>query len=447
MKYKVLIGDDEKNVRIFLLDLLALEGNYDLFEAEDGAEVLSKNRTDKPDLCILDLKLPDKNGIELIPELIKENPGLVIIIITALGTVDNAVSAMKTGAYDFITKPFDVDTILLSVKRAFDYITVRRENTALKNYQKNRIYFEEFIGECREIRGIKNLIPRLVSSDVPILITGETGTGKNVLAKQIHFSLSGPEAPVIYTNCSSIPSSLFESELFGHEKGAFTGADARKKGRAELADGGTLILDEITEIPYEIQAKLLDFLQDKTFYRLGGTNPVSVKVRIIALTNRNLSEEIKAGRFRKDLFYRLNVIHFTIPPLRERGEDLLLLCGYLMELLKKKYNAPKLEISLKAEQMLRSYSWPGNVRELKNVLERAVICLEGEKINEECLTFEEPEEAKAKRFLKDLAEDYEREIIIRRLAEYGGNRTLAAQSLGMSIRNLQYKLEKYDSGE
>jgi transcriptional regulator with PAS, ATPase and Fis domain len=241
---------------------------------------------------------------------------------------------------------------------------------------------------------------------------------------------------------------LFESELFGHEKGAFTGAAAQKKGRIESADGGTLILDEITEIPFEIQAKLLDFLQERSFYRVGGTKPVSVTLRVIAITNRNLQEEIKSGRFRKDLFYRLNVMHFTIPPLRERGDDIDLLSGYFMQLLRKKYNALKLELSEGAMRLLRGYSWPGNVRELKNILERAFICVEGDVIEPDCLSFEEPDQVRGLRggSLKSAVEEFEKETILRRLAELKGNRTQTAASLGISIRNLQYKLEKYDIG-
>ena len=447
MKLRVLVIDDEPNVRIFLRDLLSLEG-FEVSEAGCCSETLRAAEAKHPDICILDLKLGEENGIALIPELRRIHAPVIVIVITALGTVDNAVLSMKAGAYDFITKPFDVDTILLSVRRAADYIGISRENAALRNLQKNRIYFEEFVGECQEIRSIKNLIPRLAYADVPILITGETGTGKNVLAKQIHFTLSGEGAPIVYTNCSSVPATLFESELFGHEKGAFTGAAAQKKGRIESADGGTLILDEITEIPFEIQAKLLDFLQERSFYRVGGTKPVSVTLRVIAITNRNLQEEIKSGRFRKDLFYRLNVMHFTIPPLRERGDDLDLLSGYFMQLLRKKYSALKLELAEPAMRLLRGYSWPGNVRELKNILERAFICVEGDIIEPECLSFEEPDQIRGLRggSLKSAVEEFEKETILRRLAELEGNRTQTAASLGISIRNLQYKLEKYDIG-
>ncbi len=444
MKRTILVCDDEKNVRTFLGDLLSLEG-FAVVEAGSGAEAIEAAQARKPDLCILDLMLPDCIGIDLIPKLKAAHSPMAVVVITAIGTVDNAVLSMKAGAYDFITKPFEVDTILIAVRRAIEFISVNRENTVLRNLHKNRLYFEEFIGECPAILSIKNLIPKLAFADVPILITGETGTGKNVLAKQIHFSLARADAPLIYTNCTTVPATLFESELFGYEKGAFTGAVAQKKGRVELADGGTLLLDEITEIPYEIQAKLLDFLQERSFYRVGGVEPVSVQTRIIALTNKDLKNEIKEGRFRADLFYRLNVIHFTVPPLRERGEDIGLIGEYLLQLLRKKYNCPGLRISEEATRLISSYPWPGNVRELKNVLERAFICAEGDVLEADSLIFEETERCACTKELREMMDEYEREIILRRLAFFKGNRTQTAQDLGISIRNLQYKLEKYDT--
>lgn len=440
---KILVCDDEANVRVFLRDLLTLEG-FAVVEAESGLAAVDSVGRDKPDLCILDLMLPDFNGVDLLPRLKAANPMLAVIVITALGTVDNAVLSMKAGAYDFITKPFDVDTILISVKRALEFVSVSRENTVLWNLHKNRMYFEDFIGECPAVQAIKALIPKLAFADVPILITGETGTGKNVLAKQIHFTLAKAESPLVYANCSSIPATLFESELFGHEKGSYTGAIAQKKGRVEQAHGGTLLLDEITEIPYEIQAKLLDFLQERTFYRVGGVTPISVETRIIALTNKNLPEEIKAGRFRKDLYYRLNVIHFTVPPLKDRADDIRLICEYLIDLLRRKYNSPTLGISDAAMGLIRAYAWPGNVRELKNVLERAFICAEGDEIGPESLILEEHDHATLKQELKDLMGEFERDVILRRLAFWKGNRTATARDLGVSIRNLQYKLERYD---
>ncbi|GAB1432016.1 acetoacetate metabolism transcriptional regulator AtoC [Spirochaetota bacterium] len=442
MKKRILVCDDEAYVRVFLKDLLELEG-YTVFEAENGEQAEAIISKGKIDLCVLDLMLTDCSGIDLIPRLKSKNSQLAIVVITAIGTINNAVASMKAGAYDFITKPFDVDTILISVKRALDYVTVSMENKALWNLHKNRVYYEDFIGESPAIQNIKALIPKLANADVPILISGETGTGKNVLAKEIHFTIEGAQAPLIYTNCSSIPSSLFESELFGHEKGSFTGAIAQKKGRIELANGGTLLLDEITEIPYETQAKLLDLLQERSFYRVGGVSPISVNTRIIALTNRDLQEEIKAGRFRKDLFYRLNVIHFLIPPLRDRGDDIILVCELLLEHFRKKYNKPLLSISKEALALLKNWSWPGNIRELKNSLERAFIYAEDNLIVPENLMFEGHEAKCPDRSFKELVEEFERDIILKRLSQCEGSRRETAKCLGMSLRNLQYKLEKF----
>ncbi len=442
MKKRILVCDDEAYVRVFLKDLLELEG-YTVLEAENGEQAEAIISKGKIDLCVLDLMLTDCSGIDLIPRLKSKNSQLAIVVITAIGTINNAVASMKAGAYDFITKPFDVDTILISVKRALDYVTVSMENKALWNLHKNRVYYEDFIGESPAIQNIKALIPKLANADVPILISGETGTGKNVLAKEIHFTIEGAQAPLIYTNCSSIPSSLFESELFGHEKGSFTGAIAQKKGRVELANGGTLLLDEITEIPYETQAKLLDLLQERSFYRVGGVSPIPVNTRIIALTNRDLQEEIKAGRFRKDLFYRLNVIHFLIPPLRERGDDIVLVCELLLEHFRKKYNKPLLSISKEALTLLKNWSWPGNIRELKNSLERAFIYAEDNLIVPENLMFEGHEAKCQDRSFKELVEEFERDIILKRLSQCEGSRRETAKCLGMSLRNLQYKLEKF----
>ena len=443
MKKIICVVDDEKNVRMFLRDLLEQE-NYIVHEAADGGSAMELVRTRKPHIVILDLNLPDAKGLDLIEPIKKEAPLSQVIVITALGTVDNAVSSMRRGAFDFITKPFDVESILISVRRAFEFAQVSRENVALRTQQKNRMYFEEFIGRSPAVERIKNLILKLSHADVPVLITGETGTGKNVLAKQIHFSLAEPDSPIVYTNCSSIPDTLFESEIFGHEKGAFTGAQGVKKGRVEEADGGTLILDEISEIPYEIQAKLLDFLQERTFYRIGGTKPLHVDIRIIAISNRDLRQEIENGRFRKDLFYRLNLIHFQIPPLRERTEDIPLLLEYFMDVFRRKYGMHDKVLSSSCLDFFLSYHWPGNVREMKNAVERAFICCEGDEIVECDIVYEEDASGAATRDLRERLADYERSLIIESLARNSGNRTRTAEELCISLRNLQYKLEKYD---
>lgn len=443
MKYKILIVDDEQSVRIFLKDLFVEEG-FDVCEAKDGKETLEMARSEDPNMIVLDLKLPDVNGLDLIPQLKKENPLSEIIIITALGTVENAVKAIKFGAYDFITKPFDIETILIVVKRAVEYVSVSRENIALKQLQKNKLYFEEFIGEAEKITEIKNLVLKLAHADVPILITGETGTGKNILARQIHFTLSDPEVPLIYINCPGIPDSLFESEFFGHEKGAFTGATTLKKGRIEEARNGTLILDEISEIPFAIQAKLLDFLQEQNFYRVGGNRQISMKTRVIALSNKDLQEEIEQGQFRKDLFYRLNLIHLHIPPLRERKDDILLFVEYFLNSFRKRYAKDITTVSDSCKRLLFQHSWPGNVRELQNVLERAFIVCENSMIDEHDIIFEASHHRSEKKDLKSLMNAYEKNIILQALAKNNGNRTKTADELDISLRNLQYKLSKYN---
>ena len=442
MNRKILIVDDERSVRIFLRELLEQEG-YEVAEAGSIREANAKIEEFVPELVILDLGLPDGCGLDAIPEIKKNYKNLEIIVITAMGTVENAVESMRLGAYDFITKPFDMDKILMSIKRAFDFLMIRLENSALKRQQKNRIYYEEFIGSCHEIKKLKGLINKLAFVDVPILITGETGTGKNILAKQIHFTFADKNSPVVYTNCSSIPESLFESELFGHEKGAFTGASGLKKGRVEESEGGTLILDEITEIPYELQAKLLNFIQEKSFYRVGGNRHIGVNTRIIALSNRDMKAEVEAGRFRKDLYYRLNVVHMKVPALKERGTDISLLSEYFMDVLRKKYGKEKL-LSTGAVSLLQSYSWPGNVRELKNTLERVFIFSENDVIEEGEISIEREDSAVEHGDLRDMLNNYERKIIISVLAKNGGNRTKTAADLGISLRNLQYKLSRYD---
>jgi DNA-binding NtrC family response regulator len=442
MKDSILIVDDEKNVRVFLRELLDQEG-YEVFDAGSLEEAKTSIASKSPEVVILDLGLPDGSGHDLIPVIKKNNKNTEVIIITAMGTVDNAVDSMRLGAYDFITKPFDTEKILISCERAVNFTKVSRENAALKQQQKNHIYYDEFIGECPEITKLKGLINKLAFVDVPILITGETGTGKNILAKQIHFTCTDKDKPVVYTNCSSIPETLFESELFGHEKGSFTGATGLKKGRFEDADNGTLILDEITEIPYELQAKLLNFIQERCFYRVGGNRHISVNIRIIALSNRNMHEEVEAGRFRKDLFYRLNVVHMKIPPLKERGNDVCLLTEHFLDVLKTKYGKEK-KLTPLACKLLQNYSWPGNVRELKNTLERIFIFSEEDLINEDEIVFEGEGSNIKSGDLKSTLGAFEKTLIIQTLAAQGGNRADTAAELGISLRNLQYKISRYD---
>ena len=437
---RVLVVDDERNVREYLKELLQLH-LYQPLVAETGAAALAVLREVPVGLVILDLKLPDADGIELIPRIKELCPGVAILVITALGTIQHAVDSIKAGAYDFITKPFDIDTILIAVNRVQEFISIREENIALRRQRDNRLYYEEFIGASPHIERIKDVILRLSHVDVPVLITGETGTGKNVLAKLIHYTWREQEAPLVHMNCSSIPEALFESELFGHEKGAFTGAVERKRGLVEEADGGTLILDEITDMPTSAQAKLLTFLQDRSFYRVGGSKPHSVSTRIIALSNRDLAAETQTGSFRKDLFYRLDVVHFVIPPLRERGRDVLLIADSFMEELRLKYDQPEKRLTERCREWILSQRWPGNIRQLRNVLERAFIFIEGSVVDICDVRVEEPPPDEPKD-LKSIVGCFEEMKIREALVRHEGNRLAAAEDLGISLRTLHYKLNR-----
>lgn len=444
MKARILVADDEKNVRIFLRELLESE-DFRVLDAENGTQALKIAAEVQPQLIILDVKLPDANGTDLIVPLKQRSPNAQVIIITALGTIQNAVTSMKAGAFDFITKPFDVDSISLAVHRCLEFGQISRENRLLRRIQKENQYFQEFIGESEVIQQIRGRIFKLTNTDVPVLITGETGTGKNILAHQIHYQLNPVESPLVYVNCATLTEHLFESELFGHEKGSFTGAFDRKIGRVEEADGGTLILDEISEIPIHIQAKLLSFLQDQQFFRLGSNIQRSVRVRIIALTNKRLEEEISHGRFRKDLYYRLNVICFDIPPLRQRKEDIVPLCKHFMELFARRYGKKVDALKPGQYQQLQSHPWPGNTRELKNLLEQAYIYSDdGQLALDETILSAQHLETPRETNLKLGLEQHEKQLISQALARNGGNRGATAGELGISVRTLHYRLSYYD---
>lgn len=445
MNHKLLIVDDEKNVRIFLRELFQADG-FKIREAASAGDALAVAEEWQPEIILLDLNLPDKTGLELIKPLKTVCPDVDIIIITALGTIDNAVATIKAGAYDFITKPFDVDSITLAVNRSLEHYKLNSENRIFRKMQKERKGCEDFIGDSETIVAIKRKIEKLVHTDVPILLTGETGTGKNVLAHQIHYTLNAVDSPLVYTNCATLSESLFESELFGYEKGAFTGADSTRSGRVEDADGGTLILDEITEIPYKLQAKLLSFLQDKKFYRVGGRREKHVDIRVIALTNKNLEEEISKGTFRKDLFYRLNVIGFLIPPLRERTGDIPLLTDYFIESFRIRYGERGGELTGIQRDLMLKFSWPGNTRELKNVLEQAFIYCEGTHLPIDELLRDESFREPLMKGLKNQVQVYEKKLISETLITNKGNRKSTADALDISLRTLQYKLIQYDIG-
>jgi two-component system NtrC family response regulator len=370
----ILIVDDEKNYLLVLSAVLEDE-NYEVLTALSGQEALEIHKTSDLDLILTDMKMPGMSGIELLENVKAIDPDLPVIMMTAHGTVDKAVEAMQKGAYSYILKPFDNDRLIIYVKKAVAMYQVVKENRRLRNAVESQYRFGNFIAKSKAMEDVFKTIQKVAPSNATVLVEGESGTGKELAAKSIHFNSSRRDKPFIAVNCSALAENLLESELFGHEKGAFTGAVAMKKGRFELADSGTLFLDEIGELSANLQVKLLRVLQEKVIERVGGIRPITVDIRVIAATNKNLKEEMINGRFRDDLFYRLDVVHIVLPPLRERREDIRLLVDHFI----KKYESErKLALPVKGvdqevDRLFFDYSWPGNVRELENLIERVMI--------------------------------------------------------------------------
>jgi DNA-binding NtrC family response regulator len=445
MKYNVLVVDDEKNIREGLAKLLDLEG-YRTFAAADGKEALASLERGDIDLIVTDLKMPNLPGEELLKQAQSASPGLPVIILTGHGTIESAVQAMKQGAYDYLTKPVDMGRLTLLVSRALAEWEVKRQyREALRELQK-RNQFSNIIGKSNAMKKIFEVVQLVSASRASVLITGESGVGKEMIADAIHYDSERKDKPVIKVHCAALSESLLESELFGHERGAFTGAVARRRGRFELAHRGTIFLDEIGEISPTVQIKLLRVLQEHKFERVGGEETIEVDVRVIAATNRDLKEAISKGEFREDLYYRLNVVNIHIPPLRERIEDIpLLISSFLTEFAKA--NSKSIEgIDTRARTALYNYSWPGNVRELRNCIESAVVMCRGGQITVEDL----PPHIHAsgdKNFVRialgqPLAEA-EREIIRGVLLQQNGNKTRAAELLGIGRKTLHRKIQEY----
>jgi DNA-binding NtrC family response regulator len=419
--------------------------------APDGGAAISQLDAEPYDLVITDLKMPTVGGMELLAWCRAHHPGLPVILITAYGTVDSAVGAIKAGAFDYITKPFDQEELRQRVTTA-----LRVEEAARAHMTAEPGGRFELIGQTNTMRGIYDLIGRVASSPTTVLITGESGTGKELVARALHKSSERRDAPFIQVNCGAIPESLFESELFGHERGAFTGAVVARQGRFELADGGTLFLDEVGELPKDMQVKLLRVLQDRSFVRVGGTRSLSVDVRLVAATNRDLDRDVRDGRFREDLFYRLNVIRIRLPPLRERPEDIPLLVEHFLGRFNRRLDRAIRGLSVEAMATLQGWPWPGNIRELENVMERAVLLSQGDIITPADLGdglaptspgAEEDEEGPGGLQLKDLVRQntmrLERARIQRVLDEEAHNVTRAARVLGISRKSLQMKMKEY----
>ncbi|MBD3383201.1 MAG: response regulator, partial [candidate division Zixibacteria bacterium] len=372
MEKNILVVDDDNLVNEFVTETLK-RLNYSVSSATSGAEALEMIESRDFDLVLSDVRMPEMDGITLLEKIKSITPDTVVVIVTAFGTVENAVNAMKKGAYDYILKPFSPDALEIVVKRALQHRHLSVENRSLKAQIREKFSFDNIVGQNRRLRDIFDLIETAANSKATILLTGESGTGKELVAKAVHYNSPRRDNPFIRINCAALPESLIESELFGHEKGAFTGAINQTKGRFHLADQGSLLLDEISEMPIQLQSKLLRVLQESEFERVGSGTPIKVDVRIIATTNRDLMEEIKKGSFREDLYYRLNVINIEVPALRERKDDIPLLVEHFIEKFNREDDRQIKGITDKALNLLMQYPWPGNVRELENMIQRAVV--------------------------------------------------------------------------
>ncbi|MHB8918696.1 MAG: sigma-54-dependent transcriptional regulator [Desulfocucumaceae bacterium] len=443
---KVLVIDDEEHMCWALERAMKQEG-YQVLTTNRGRTGLQLIREEGPSLVVLDLKMPEMDGMEVLKQAKELNPKLPIIILTAHGTIETAIEAMKIGASDYLTKPFDLDELKMVIKQNLVMSQLVSEVHFLRSELTKKYW--KMIGDSQAVKDVTSLIEKVAKSNATVLITGESGTGKEVAAVGIHQNSSRRDYPFVPVNCAALPENLLESELFGHEKGAFTGAVARKLGRFELADKGTIFLDEIAEMPSSMQVKLLRVLQEKSFERVGGTENLCVDVRIIAATNRDLASTIEKGQFREDLYYRLNVINIHLPPLRERKEDIPLLANYFLDKLRATYLVNK--IDEEAMKMLCKYNWPGNIRELQNVLERAAIISHGNEITANDLPREfqaNPAKTSGDKLISIpdsgiSLEGLEKELIIKALEKSMGNQTRAAQLLGITRSALLYRIQKH----
>ncbi len=445
MKFNILIIDDEKNIREGLGDALQLEG-YNTILSGDGKSGLEIVARGDIDLVITDLRMPNISGEEVLEKVASEAPGIPVIVLTGHGSIDSAVNAMRKGAYDFLTKPLNLDRLFLIVKRALQTRELSLQHRLMRDeLEKNQI-FESIIGSSAEMQKIFQVVKRAADSKASVLITGESGVGKELIANAVHQLSPRKEKPLIKVHCAALAESLLESELFGHEKGAFTGATSRKRGRFELAHSGTIFLDEIGEINQNVQIKILRVLQDKRFERVGGEDTVEVDVRVITATNKNLEEEIAQGTFREDLYYRLNVVHIHVPSLRERKDDIPLLCSAFLKEFAQENQKNIESIDAKARAALYSYDWPGNIRQLRNCIESAVVMCVGS-----VLTLSDLPPTIAQHSVADYIqipsgislEAAEKMIIQQNLAMQNGNKSKTATVLGIGRKTLHRKIEDH----
>ncbi len=450
---RILLVEDEKLKRISLSDALERK-NFEVIACENPLDALATLHDDNSvDVIVTDLKMPKMNGIDFIKKVREFDKDVPIIVVTAYATVETAVDAMKLGAYDYITKPFTTDELVLVLERLRDYQEIVKENIYLRSKIRNRYRFENIIGRSKPMQEIYRIIQTIADSDSTVLIQGESGTGKELIANAIHFNSHRQNKPLICVSCAALTESLFESEIFGHEKGAFTGAVREKKGRFELANGGTIFLDDVDDIPLASQVKLLRVLQEKSFERVGGTKTISVDVRVVAATKVNLLEKVRRKEFREDLYYRLNVVPIALPPLRERKEDIPLLVEHFVGKYQKKSSVRK--FSNEALKALLAYDWPGNVRELENIVERTCALTTHEVVQLDDLPDFLLVPAKSSFSWRgfhgnhthlnftELIQSYEKELLLWALHKAGGNRSKASQLLQLKRTTLQDKLKKY----
>lgn len=448
---RVLVIDDDEAVRE-VLEAFILEEGYEVEVCQDGECGLEAYSPGSFDIVLLDLVMPKMGGIEVLARIREMDSTACVIIVTAHGTIQSAVEAIKLGAYEYITKPFRIEDLAAALKRASEFKRLRLENFELQQQLRKRFSFEKLVGDSPAMYKVFELIEKVSRSDTTVLITGESGTGKEVVAKTMHYASQRAQKPFIAVNCSAIPHELLESELFGHEKGAFTGAVSTRVGRFELAAGGTLFLDEIAEMPPQLQVKILRVLQEREFERVGGIRTIKADVRIIAATNRALEEALEDKSFREDLYYRLNVINIKVPPLRERVEDISLLINRFVPIMCRRKDRDNLLFSKEAMAMLYNYSWPGNVRELENLVERLAVLKEDDLVTPEDLpqrffTGEPPVtppvvETKEGIFLNELLEDFEKNLILKALRKTNGVKSRAAAYLNINRTTLIEKIKR-----
>lgn len=463
MTAKVLVVDDKQMMRDSVSTTLQRAG-YQVFSASDGASALKLVGRQRPAAVITDLKMPEMTGLELLSKLREADDNLPVVLMTAYGSIDTAVQAMRDGAFDFIQKPFEGDQLELTIKRAVEHRRLVAENAALRTASAvTNVEVPALIGRSPAMRRLAQQIHQIANSHGTVIICGESGTGKEVVSRTLHAHSARSDRVMLCVNCAALSSSLLESELFGHERGAFTGADQLRKGRFELADGGTILLDEISEITPELQAKLLRVLQERAFERVGSSMSISVDVRVIATTNRNLTESVARGEFRQDLYYRLNVLPIHLPPLRERLEDVPLLAEYFLKAVAMREGKEPRRFDDEAIDLMQQYSWPGNVRELQNICERASVLARTRVIplstirswliapsveasrRSNMIQHSPPVDQSFSQSVDGVRtlEEIEREQILRTLSHFSGNRQRTAEALGIGVRTLGLKLKKW----